>query len=139
MKTDVAWCPREEYVEAAAERMRNRNLGFLPVCDDDGAAIGTVTDRDLAVRVLGEHRSAERTLVQEVMSPDLVYCSPDDELSLAEELMMRHKKSRIVCADEHRRPVGVISLSDIARVEDRMKVSEILDAIATREASQSQP
>jgi CBS domain-containing protein len=134
MKKDVECCPREEEVEAVAERMKTRNVGFLPVCDDDGAVIGTVTDRDLALRVLGEHRSSERTRVQDVMSPELVCCSPDDDLGVAEDLMVRYKKSRIVCADEHRRPIGIISLSDIAHVEEGNKLSQILDAIATREA-----
>jgi CBS domain-containing protein len=134
MKTDVECCPREEEVEAVAERMKNRNVGFLPVCDDDGTVIGTVTDRDLALRVLGEHRSSARTLVQDVMSPELVCCSPDDELDVAEDLMVRYKKSRIVCADEQRRPIGIISLSDIAHVEEGTRLSAILDAIGAREA-----
>lgn len=134
MKTDVVCCPRDEDVQAVAERMKNRNVGFLPVCDDDGCVIGTVTDRDLALRVLGEHRSSERTRVQDVMSPELVCCSPDDDLGVAEELMVRYKKSRIVCADEQRHPIGIISLSDIAHVEQADRASQILDAIATREA-----
>jgi CBS domain-containing protein len=136
MKTDVECCPREEDVEAAAERMKKRNVGFLPVCDDDGTVIGTITDRDLALRVLGEHRSSERTRVEDIMSPELVCCSPEDDLGVAEELMMRFKKSRIVCADESRRPIGVISLSDIAHVEEGSTLSRILDSIASREAPQ---
>jgi CBS domain-containing protein len=134
MKTDVECCPREEEVEAVAERMKNRNVGFLPVCDDDGTVIGTITDRDLALRVLAEHRSCERTRVEDVMSPELVCCSPDDDLATAEELMIRYKKSRIVCADDRRHPLGIISLSDIAHVEEGAKVSQILDAITSREA-----
>lgn len=134
MKTDVECCRLDDPVETAAERMGKRNIGFMPVCDDDGRIVGTLTDRDLAIRVLGAHRDAAYTLVPEVMSPQVVCCSPDDNLDVAEELMEKHKKSRIVCVDDRRRPVGVISLSDIAHVEERIRASEILDAITTREA-----
>ena len=138
MKTDVECCPRGETVEAAAERMRNRNVGFLPVCDGVRAIVGTVTDRDLAIRVLAEHRPASNTLVADVMSPELVCCSPEDELEVAESLMAEHKKSRIVCADDRRRPVGIISLSDIAQVEDIATVSRVLGSITAREAYRPQ-
>jgi CBS domain-containing protein len=137
MKADVEYCRREENVEAAAERMRRRNVGFLPVCDGAGAIVGTITDRDLAMRVLGEHRSAGTTVVGDIMSSDVVYCSPDDDLEIAESLMAQHKKSRIVCTDELRHPVGVISLSDIARVEEASTLSGILESIASREAPRS--
>ena len=134
MTTDVECCRRDESVEAAAERMRKRNIGFVPVCDEDGGVVGTVTDRDLAVRVLGEHRDARHTQVQEVMSPGLVCCSPSDDVHVAETLMEEHKKCRIVVVDDRHRPAGVISLSDIAHVEQRIRTAEILDTVSTREA-----
>lgn len=56
-------------MEAVAERMKARKVGFLPVCDETGAVVGTVTDRDLAVRVLAEHRSVAATRVHDVMTP----------------------------------------------------------------------
>ncbi len=72
------------------------------------------------------------------MSPELVCCSPEDELEVAESLMAEHKKSRIVCADDRRRPVGIISLSDIAQVEDIATVSRVLGSITAREAYRPQ-
>ena len=133
MKTNVECCQSDESVEGAAERMRSRNVGFLPVCDEAGAIVGTVTDRDLAIRVLAEHRSSARTTVQDIMTPELICCSPDDDLSVAEELMEEYRKSRIVCADDRRHPMGVISLSDLTRIEDRVRTSEILDSVTRRE------
>jgi CBS domain-containing protein len=137
MKKDVECCHRDENVELAAEKMKCRNLGFLPVCDEKGFIVGTLTDRDLALRVLGEHRDAQHTCVRDVMSAELVYCSPDDDLSIAEELMAQHRKSRILCADPDLRPLGVISLSDVAHVEQGTRAAEILDAVANREAAPS--
>ena len=138
MKTEVECCGRDENVESVAERMRRRNIGFLPVCDTSGMIVGTVTDRDLTVRVLGEHRPTRDTEVGQVMSDHPVYCSADDGLDVAEALMADHRKARIVCVDERKHPVGVISLSDLALVEDSAVVSSLLGAIASREAPQTQ-
>jgi CBS domain-containing protein len=134
MKTDIESCKCDEPVESAAEKMKTRNVGFLPVCDEEGAVVGAVTDRDLVVRVLGEHRSTSDTVVRDVMTSELVCCSPDADLNEAEELMASHRKSRILCVDDRRRPVGVISLSDIARAEEPARASRLLFAVAAREA-----
>jgi CBS domain-containing protein len=134
MKADLECCRHDATVEEAAERMKKRNIGFMPVCDEGGAAIGTVTDRDLAIRVLGERRDAPFTLVEEVMTPEVVSCSPEDELEVAERLMEQYRKSRIVLVDDRGRPVGVISLSDVALVEKGVRAAEILQAVVSREA-----
>jgi CBS domain-containing protein len=134
MKSDVECCKANESVQAVAERMRSRNIGFVPVCDEQGSVIGTITDRDLAMRVIAEQRSPDSTKAADVMSRDAIACKASDDLSVVEQLMSKHKKSRIICIDERRRPVGVISLSDIARVETSGKASAILRSVAQREA-----
>ncbi|WP_394822512.1 CBS domain-containing protein [Pendulispora albinea] len=134
MKTDVECCDGGALVEAVAEQMRSKNIGFVPVCDEKGVVIGTLTDRDLAIRVLAEHRSPAQTKAKDVMSTDVVSCKADDELLKAEELMSKHKKSRIVCVDDRKRPVGVISLSDLAQQETGGKASAILRSVSQREA-----
>ncbi|MBX3209184.1 MAG: CBS domain-containing protein [Labilithrix sp.] len=122
-----------------AALMRTRKLGFVPVCDERGRVVGTVTDRDLAIRVLAECQTANMarlhasTPLRYVMTPGPITCAPDDELELAEDLMRRYHKSRIICVDEERRPVGVISLSDIARRDQADRVGELLRAITERE------
>jgi CBS domain-containing protein len=113
--------------------MRDHGVGFVPVVDGSGHVIGTVTDRDLAIRVLA-NESSPRMPVESVMSTRVLTCKPWDPLAHAEERMMRYKKSRIVCVDEWDRPVGVISLSDIADVERGMRSGEVLRSITQREA-----
>jgi CBS domain-containing protein len=134
MKTDVEKCGAEEGVEVIAERMRARNVGFLPVCDDHGRVIGTLTDRDLVLRVLAEHRDPNATAVADVMTSDVIACRPSDELSVAEALMSKYKKSRILCLDDDGCAAGIISLSDVARTETAGKASAILRSVSQREA-----
>jgi CBS domain-containing protein len=114
----------------AAQVMRDENVGFLPVCDSKGRVVGTVTDRDLTVRLTAE-QLPPTTALANVMTIEVVSCRATDDLDRAKELMARHRKSRVVCLDDQGRLAGVISLSDIAKTGD---ASRTLRAIATREA-----
>ncbi|MBX3191061.1 MAG: CBS domain-containing protein [Labilithrix sp.] len=132
MKTDVEPCRANDSAKHIAEIMRRRNVGFVPVCDESGAVVGAVTDRDLVLRVVAAARDPEKTSAADIMTHEVVSCSPDDPLSVVEDLMAKHKKSRIVCVDESRRPVGVVSLADIARVERFRRVARVLRDVASR-------
>jgi CBS domain-containing protein len=115
MRTDVECCDADESIPFVAERMRMRNVGFVPVCDAVGAVVGTITARDLVVRVLADQLDGDLMRARDVMTPSVVACKPNDEVEVAERLMARHRESRIVCVDNHKRPVGVLSLSDVVR------------------------
>lgn len=134
MRSHVESCGRDAGVREIAELMRRHNIGFLPVCDESGAVIGTITDRDLTLRVVAGGRAAESTRAAEIMTPGHICCSPEDALGTAEDLMTKYRKSRVICVDDALRPVGVISLSDIARVERFRRVSRVLRDIASRPA-----
>ena len=133
MKKVVQCCHTDETVAEIALRMRDANIGFLPVVDGDGRAIGTVTDRDLVTRGIAAGRPSNTTTVDVVMSHDVVACAESDDLNVAEQLMSRHQKSRIMCNDADGRLVGVISLSDIADVESRGRAATLLRSVAQRE------
>lgn len=133
MKRDVECVSPQDNVQTAARRMLKENVGFLPVCDGSNRVLGTVTDRDLTLRVLAEARSAT-TPVDDVFTHELVACRPEEDLRTAEELMAKHQKSRIMCVDPAGRLVGVISLSDIAHRESSARASQTLRAVSAREA-----
>jgi CBS domain-containing protein len=132
MKQDIQCVTRTESVQEAATRMRDQNIGFLPVCDRQMKVLGTITDRDLAIRILADGRPAS-TPVEQVMGQDVIACRPEDELSDAETLMARHHKSRIMCIDESGRLVGVISLSDLAHRDAGARVARTLKEVTERE------
>ncbi|MFO0593171.1 MAG: CBS domain-containing protein [Polyangiaceae bacterium] len=114
MKRKIECVSPEDRVEAAARRMRDEDIGFLPVCDNEGKVIGTLTDRDIAVRVVADDKPAS-THVEEVMSHEVVACRPDADLEEAKQLMASHHKSRILCIDTLGHLAGIISLSDLAQ------------------------
>lgn len=132
MKRDVECVSPQDTVQAAARRMRDENVGFLPVCDSSKKVLGTVTDRDLAIRILADARAAT-TPINDAMSREVIACRPEDDLRKAEELMSKNHKSRIMCLDNNGRIVGVISLSDIAQREDDGRAAETMRAVSERE------
>jgi CBS domain-containing protein len=122
----------DDAVLVAADRMRRRNIGFLPVCDGDGKVVGTLTDRDIAVRLVAEDLPG-KTPVRNVMTRDVVACRANDDLHFAEELMAQNHKSRIVCLDKAGRLVGIVSLAEIAQWETE-RAGDTLRRVTEREA-----
>jgi CBS domain-containing protein len=131
MTTDLVVLGPDDTVADAAVKMRDQNLGFLPVCLR-GRLLGVLTDRDLAMRVLAQHRSF-LTPVGEVMSRDPVTCPASAELEVADGLMRSHRKLRIPCVDDDGRLVGVISLADVARYCDPERAGDLLGEVVERE------
>jgi CBS domain-containing protein len=131
----VQSCQRAARVPEIAALMRDHNIGFLPVCDETGAIVGTVTDRDLTIRIVADRRFPITALAEHIMTPEIIFCSPDDSLTVAEDLMAQYRKSRIVCADIDRKPLGVISLSDLSRIERSARIIRVLRAVSARETA----
>lgn len=116
MKRDIHSLVSGDSVTAAATKMRDQHVGFLPVCDERMKVLGTITDRDIAIRLVAGQRDGS-TPVDEIMTAEVVACEPDDDICDAAELMADHRKSRIMCVGRDGRLVGIISLSDIAQFD----------------------
>ncbi len=134
MSEDVRSVEPTETVRAAAIRMRDENIGFLPVCDADGHVLGTLTDRDIATRVAAAGLSSSDCLVGDVMTAEVVFVQREADLEEAERLMAREKKSRIIVVDEGGRMCGIISLSDLAAFDEPRRVGETMRELSTRDA-----
>jgi len=134
MKTEIEAVSPGDTVLDAARRMRDQNIGFLPVCDGAMRVVGTLTDRDIAVRLVAEDMPATAA-VEQVMSPNVVACRPGDDLHAAEQLMAERHVSRVMCVDDDGVLVGVLSLSDIAQRDDAESVADTLRRVSEREAT----
>jgi len=134
MQPNVQIVDEGDTVQHAAELMMLANVGFLPVCDAQRKVVGTITDRDIVLRVVAKGRSPEGRTAGEVMTSPVVACRPDDEVTLAEQLMAQHQVSRLVVTDDNQALRGVISLSDIAEREPARRAARTLRAVAAREA-----
>jgi CBS domain-containing protein len=132
MKRPVVCCKQEEVVQVAALKMRDANIGFLPVCSAEGKVVGILTDRDIALRVCADRLDVQKTPISDVMTRQVISCRPGDDLRYVEGLMVKNHKSRILIVDEMGKPAGVISLSDIARY-DKVFAAETMRQVSARE------
>ncbi|MGC9496045.1 CBS domain-containing protein [Streptomyces sp. WG7] len=103
-------------VTAVARIMRDQDLGAVLVTDG-GELRGLVTDRDLVIRSVAEGGDPEQTTVADACSDDMVTVRSDEELNHAVELMRGHAVRRIPVVDDGR-PVGIVSLGDLAMERD---------------------
>jgi CBS domain-containing protein len=113
MTRDVEIARRDTLLTDVAERMRDHDIGLLPVCDGD-QLLGVVTDRDITVRATANKLHPELVRCQDVMTPNVVFCFEDQEVADAGTIMQDHKIRRLPVVNRQRRLVGIISIGDIA-------------------------
>lgn len=133
MTTDVSCCITTDPVSEAAHRMKDRQIGPVPVVESltSRKVRGILTDRDIVVNVIAEGRNPNTTLVSEVMKSDLVTCDPENDIADAIAAMTRRAVRRVLVVDEHGVLQGIISQADIAtRVRDAMKTGELVREIS---------
>ena len=121
----------DDTIADAARRMRDLDVGSLPVCDGE-KLVGMVTDRDIAVRAVADGRDAEDTCVCDVMTPEVVSLRVDDDIERARELMEERQVRRLPVLDEQKRLVGVVALGDLATRygEDDQLASDVLERVS---------
>jgi CBS domain-containing protein len=113
MHRGVTTCREGAALAEIARTMGESNCGFLPVVDSDGRVVGVVTDRDVCLAIglgdisLGTSRAKEAFIVR-----------ADDNLAHAQDLMRVNRIRRLPVIDSTGRPIGVLSLSDLARAAD---------------------
>ncbi len=113
MTPDVISVSAAAPVTDAAELMRENDIGSLFVIDAD-RAVGVITDRDLAVRVMGAGLSPATTAVGDVCSKEVASVSAESDVHIAVDIMRRRRIRRLLVVGADDRPQGVISLSDVA-------------------------
>ena len=114
MTQDVRHVPMGATVLDAAREMADRDVGALPVCDDDGRLEGIITDRDIAIRVVAAGMDPSRTQVSEALgSREVVSVGADDDVQTAIAMMKRHAVRRMPVVDGDR-VVGMLSQADVA-------------------------
>jgi predicted transcriptional regulator len=116
-------------VREAAQIMEDEDLGSLPVVQGTRLT-GIVTDRDIALRVVGRGLDANATTVSQVASTDIVAATPDQDLDEALKLMARARVRRLPIVVREYELVGMLSQADIARAASDKTVGEVVEAIS---------
>lgn len=128
----------EDSVQTAAQRMHDRNVGTLIVVTAGNEPIGMVTDRDLALRVIGQARDPLTTTVGDVMTRSPRTIRDDADVDEALRLMRAGACRRLPVVDRSGVLAGLISLDDVLqslasefRGIDRLLQRESPEALAS--------
>ncbi|TDC50967.1 CBS domain-containing protein [Jiangella ureilytica] len=122
MTPHVVTLPPDATVREAAVRMREYDIGDVVVVDgggDGGGGVrGVLTDRDIVVRVVAADRDPDDATVGEACTGDVVTVRPDTSVDEAVGKLREAAVRRMPVVDEGGRPVGMISIGDLAITDD---------------------
>ncbi len=113
MTRSVAVVQRDETLQAAAQRMRDMDVGALPVVDGKALA-GMLTDRDIVIRGVAEGMVAQESLVSDVMTEDVRWCRDTDSVETVMAQMGGAQVRRLAVLDANDEIAGIVALGDIA-------------------------
>lgn len=108
--------PKTASVLEAARAMRDSHIGDVLVNDNE-KIYGILTDRDIVIRAVAEGKDFDRIKVEDICSHDLTTLEPDDSIEKAVQLMRQHAIRRLPVV-ENGRPIGIVSIGDLALERD---------------------
>ena len=135
MTRDPFCLRREDTARLAAQVMRDKDCGVIPIVDESRRVVGIITDRDLAIRAIAVGKSAD-TRLSELMTQNVHCCSADDDLRDVERKMAELQVRRICIVDAGGRCMGIIAQADIARAAHDNAVSEQEVALVVEQISE---
>lgn len=139
MLVKEAMTPHAEWIDPgvslrdAAITMRDRNIGCLPVGEND-RLIGMITDRDIVCRGVAESADPAAIKARDVMSKGITWCFEDQDLEDAARLMEEKKIHHLPVLSRQKRMVGLLSMSDLALKGSQTLYSR-LSKLASRDSS----
>jgi CBS domain-containing protein len=126
MTSNVECLGPESSLKEIAQEMKSLDVGFIPICEND-RLVGTVTDRDIVIRHVADGRDVNTTQVREIMSREIIYAFEEDDVKTVAEKMREKDVRRILILDKNKRLVGVVSIGDISKVEEKVSGKTLHD------------
>lgn len=107
-------CHVNDALNVPAKLMWEHDCGAILVVRDDGKLAGMITDRDICMAAYTQGRPLGEILANAVMAKHVISADPDQNLGEVEHLMAENRVRRIPVVDSNGKPVGVLSLTDLA-------------------------
>ncbi|KPV44908.1 CBS domain-containing protein [Alicyclobacillus ferrooxydans] len=126
MTKDVSCVQPGDSVMQAAQVMKSRNVGSVPVCEGK-KVIGMITDRDITVNAVAAGKGAD-SKIDACMTREVISCKPDTDAHEAADIMARHQIRRLPVCDASGNLVGICSIGDLATVD--IHINEAGDALS---------
>lgn len=122
---------KSQTLQHAARQMRDRGVGALPVCGDDGRLLGIITDRDIVVQCLASGLDPGTVTVGELAQAEPITIDPSADVNEVLHLMTDNQIRRLPVTDKQQ-VVGMISEADLARNLPEQAVGQFVEAICAR-------
>ena len=119
----------DKSVADAAKLMRDEDAGIVPIVEGQKLA-GTITDRDIAIRVVAESKDPQSSTVRDVMTSRLVTVDPDQDLDEALRLMAEHQVRRLPVVEEDGKLIGIVAQADIAKHTSDETTGRVVEQIS---------
>lgn len=129
MTKTVDWIAPDMVLKDAARKMKEDDVGFLPIGEDD-KLIGMLTDRDIVLNCIAEGKNPAQLTAKEAMHEGVCYLFEDQSVEEAADNMARNKVRRMPVLNRDKRLVGVVSLGDIAACGEQDCAGRALEEIA---------
>ncbi len=119
MTTPAETLNPEDTLNCAARLMRDHALGFIPIVSPEGRLVGVLTDRDIALCAQEYGEALWKLRIADSMHVPAYTCHADDAIETAAHLMREHRVRRLPVVDAADKPIGIISLDDLAHASHR--------------------
>ena len=121
----LATVKKDDTISTVVQRLIEHDRGSISVVNENGDLVGIITERDIVRKCLIRNNfNPDRTLVQDVMSRDVVIGDPDDDLDYAISVM-KQKRIRHLPIVDGRRLIGMISTRDLLGVRLEQSTHQI--------------
>ena len=132
MTKDPAVITADESVSRAAQIMRDKNIGSLPVVDDRNnmQLKGVITDRDIAIRHVADSHRDDCSVSSHLTSGKIHTVSPDTDAQEVLDVMKREQVRRVPVVDQGSRLVGIIAQADVAEQQRPEAVGKVVERIS---------
>lgn len=122
LEQQLATCRPEDTVQTVATILTTKCIGALPVCDERGAMVGIISERDLVTAFARRGGEINSLRVRDIMTTDVISCSPDDVSAHARALLQKHGFRHLPVLHK-RNVVGILSIRDL--LETRLEETEL--------------
>ena len=134
MSTDCTCANADETLRDAAQKMRDLDVGSLPICGDDDRLAGMITDRDIVVKAVADGKDPQTIKVAELAEGKPVTIGADDSVEEILRTMREYDVRRLPVVDGHDL-VGVVSQADVARNLPDELTGDLVQAISNAPAN----
>jgi CBS domain-containing protein len=125
MSKPVVTCRTDDTLDVPTRLMWEYDCGVVPVIDAEGRLAGMVTDRDIAMAAYTQGKALPAIPVSTAMAKDVLAVHPEESVEAVERLMREGQVRRVPVIDNTARPVGVVSINDLARLTAQARKSGV--------------